>query len=518
MRIVALGLACALGASAADSIEGRVWERSGEELRPLAKALITLSQEGRGPGPSMIRSNADGLWRIEGPLAGRYYVSAARPGYYVAAAGETTRDAILVDCTKTCGPVDFELVRGGAVNGVVEDEQGEPLQSVSVRVRLDEERAQEMPDEPRRFGGGPGFAGGGFPGGGFRGGPWPGESVHTDDLGRFRAAGLRPGRYRIEAESSRRPGSIRYELAAAPAVEIEAGEELEIRVAMQRMEASPGLTVSGTVQGVDLSARRRTLFAASSSTGGGPGPRFGRRMGQVGEDGAFQIQGLEPGRYHFSYWRDGERGMSSQIPVGSFDIAGNMTGLVLSPVPTVGVSGRFELESDSEVRGVSAQLDPLDGSPGVGLNAGRVDRDFHAQILAGTYRVRARSREWFLTGVQLRGEPLDPANVAIQSDTDDFVILLSDRFARIEGRIRAASAEAAAPRYIVTLSSEDEEDRSEARPTDQNGGFVFDRIAPGEYRVCARAYDAPRDAACALERRFPVEAGAQIELGLTLPQ
>ncbi|MEZ5391670.1 MAG: hypothetical protein R2724_02065 [Bryobacterales bacterium] len=206
-RLAILGLAFALAAPAADSISGRVWSQEGDQRKPLAKALVTLVQEGRRPDPVMARSDAEGKWRIAGPLEGRYFVSAARAGYYVALADGTARSSVLVDCAATCGPVDFELVRGGAVNGIVEDDQGEPIQNVAIalhprrrgrRGRLSV-GARRLRTRPLRFGrdGGPGRSWGGR------------DDERTDDLGRFRIAGLQPGRYRISADGNRRPGAVR---------------------------------------------------------------------------------------------------------------------------------------------------------------------------------------------------------------------------------------------------------------------------------------------------------------------
>ncbi|MEZ5361361.1 MAG: carboxypeptidase-like regulatory domain-containing protein [Bryobacterales bacterium] len=514
-RLAILGLAFALAAPAADSISGRVWSQEGDQRKPLAKALVTLVQEGRRPDPVMARSDAEGKWRIAGPLEGRYFVSAARAGYYVALADGTARSSVLVDCAATCGPVDFELVRGGAVNGIVEDDQGEPLQNVAIALHPEgEDDEEDSPSARGGFGRGPSrFGRDGGPGR-----SWGGrDDERTDDLGRFRIAGLQPGRYRISADGNRRPGAVRYELAGAPTVEVEAGVEIEVRVAMQRRVTPSGISVSGVVQGVDLSGGRRMLFVSEMRAPASPEtPRFGRRSAPVKEDGSFEVSGLAPARYYFSLYRDGGRGPMTQIALGPVDVRGDMTGLALAPAPTVSIAGRFELDSDGEARGLAAQLEPLDGSPSLALNAGRMDRDFAERAPAGVFRVRARSREWFLSGVELNGEYVDPERTPIHSDTTELVIQLSDRFARIEGRVRAPSPELASPRYLVTLTAEPPEGRPEAQPTDQNGGFVFERITPGEYRICARPYDASRDAPCAIERRFPVEAGAEIELGLTL--
>ncbi|MEZ5391671.1 MAG: hypothetical protein R2724_02070 [Bryobacterales bacterium] len=50
-----------------------------------------------------------------------------------------------------------------------------------------------------------------------------------------------------------------------------------------------------------------------------------------------------------------------------------------------------------------------------------MDRDF-AERPAGVFRVRARSRDWFLSGVRLNGEDVDPERTPIHSDTAELVI------------------------------------------------------------------------------------------------
>jgi hypothetical protein len=158
----------------------------------------------------------------------------------------------------------------------------------------------------------------------------------------------------------------------------------------------------------------------------------------------------------------------------------------------------------------------LDGSPPAGLYARGPEREFRQEgFYPGFYRVSARGREWFLTGVELHGEPCDPERVPITSSVDDLVIRLSDHFARVEGLIRSTASLAASARFTVTLTSGD---RKEIRPTDQNGKFVFERLVPGDYQICARRSDAPGDSPCAIERRFPAEAGSEVELDLSAPQ
>jgi hypothetical protein len=238
--------------------------------------------------------------------------------------------------------------------------------------------------------------------------------------------------------------------------------------------------------------------------------RFGRRMVGLESDGKFAFDSLPPGRYFFSYSYFPSRSASQELPLGSLDLQRDTTGLALSPVPALQISGRFELDSDSGVRGAAVALIPKDGGPPVQIYTQGVEREFHrGGIPPGVYSVFARNRDWYLAGVSQGGAPADPQALPLTANVGDLVIRLSDRFARVEGRLRPA-----AERHTVTLSTGD---RAESRPTDQNGGFIFERLQPGEYAICVRPIEAPADSACLIERRFPAEPDAVVELELNVP-
>ena len=504
MRLAVVGLLCALAAPAADMLGGRVWERVGDERRPLGKALVRLAPERRGSAVRMVRSDADGQWRIPGPLAGRYYVDVSRPGYFVALADGAASSSVLVDCSGTCGPVEFELERGAVVLGVVEDDQGQPLENTAVELeQVREEPASSSSLDLRRFS--PATRGGGGP-------PFSNRRPrsNTNDLGRFRLAGLAPGRYEVRARYNGWRGTARHELAQETTVELSAGEEVELRLVLQRVSEA-ALEISGVVSGVDLSRPGRHMLHVQLATGEPrQRNRSGRRLTALQPGGAFSLDNLAPGRYYASYSYVPDRVYSQLEPLGAVDVQRSMSGLTLSPVASVNVAGRFELDTQGEIRGAAATLSPLDGSPEAQIHARGIKTEFRRTgLYPGSYEVEARSRELFLAGVRIGDREVDPDAVPITTDIDDLVIVMSDRYARVEGSIRPA-----APRYTVWLSSDDERDR---RSTDQNGAFVFDRLPPGEYTICAKPVGAPLSSPCAIERRFPVEADAVIELELNAP-
>ncbi len=489
---------------------GRVWEQSDQRRRPLRKALVTVTPEGRGDDRAMTRSDIEGRWAVAGPLAGRYRVSASRPGYFIVEADGVAASSVLVDCTGACGPLDFVLQRGGAVFGVVEDDQGQPLENTVVSLQPLDAGQPELSSEPAGFRPGLGFGRGGV--GRFRGGSPRGREDRTNDRGEFRTVGWPPGRYRLTARHNGRSGSTRYELTRAPVLELSAGQEAEIRLTLQR-QARQGATVSGVVEGVDYGNTARRVLFAQQAGGDDRAPRLRgqRRVASVDETGKFELTGLAPGRYYFSTLRYAKRSSPRTTPLGALEVGGDMSGVTLRPAAAVRVAGRFEIDSRRpEAIGVRAALEALDGAPGTDLRALGSDPGFsQGGLYPGRYRVSARSPLYFLVGVRAGGREVDPDAIPITADLDDLVIVLSDRFARIEGRIRPPD-----PRYTVTLSSDDERD---VLSTDQHGGFVFERVPPGQYTLCAKLTGSQRSSPCTIERSFPVEADALIELELNAP-
>ena len=65
---------------------------------------------------------------------GRYFATASRPGFFVSRAGGQAGVRLPIACSDTCNPaeVDFELLRGAVLGGVVVDELGNGIQGVKV--------------------------------------------------------------------------------------------------------------------------------------------------------------------------------------------------------------------------------------------------------------------------------------------------------------------------------------------------------------------------------------------------
>src|SRR5262245_39537847 len=175
------------------SIRGRVLRA--DDRQPLNLARVTTEF-----GADVALSAEDGRFELRGLPAGTYKLLASKTGFVTMFSGQRGNEAaraVELAAGQVVNNVDFALLRGGVISGVVLDDLGEPLPEA--RVWLLRPRYQngertliaEFGPESRRTGG-------------------SGALDLTDDLGQFRLFGLMPGTYYLAASaSSRETGSSR---------------------------------------------------------------------------------------------------------------------------------------------------------------------------------------------------------------------------------------------------------------------------------------------------------------------
>src|SRR5579871_3314783 len=165
----------AASAPATAAISGLVVDAS--TGAPVANAVVAT-----GAGPSIRRqlTDAKGRFVIRGlPAIAGYTVSATKPGYFDARYGpKSARLGKTISLTdgQWVRDVRIEMIRPGAIAGLVVDERGEPVVGVYVRVL-----AQML------VGGRPHLVAGG--------------AVKTDDRGAYRLAGLPEGTFYVNVPS-----------------------------------------------------------------------------------------------------------------------------------------------------------------------------------------------------------------------------------------------------------------------------------------------------------------------------
>ena len=157
------------------AIAGRIADRDSHE--PIRWATVTVVQSSRQLQMSTT-ADADGRYRFDNLPSGTYTVRARKAGYVPLAYGaRKPRDpGTPIDVAAgTTVTADVLLSRGGAIEGRILNEYGDPAQDVgmqALRVGYDSTGRRTFPT---------------------------GQSTRTDDLGWFRLHSLPPGMYLVEA-------------------------------------------------------------------------------------------------------------------------------------------------------------------------------------------------------------------------------------------------------------------------------------------------------------------------------
>ena len=160
---VALAFAAAPDArqSASIVLDGRVTAGTGADTRPVRRAQVTLLGGGTADRPRLADTDAKGMYRFENVRPGPHRIAVSKPGFV-----RVTEDAV------PGGAVN--LVRAGAIEGVVLDASGDPFRSVTVSALQAQAGGKTQPI----------------------------KTSQTDDLGRYRLHSLPPGDYIIQADAA----------------------------------------------------------------------------------------------------------------------------------------------------------------------------------------------------------------------------------------------------------------------------------------------------------------------------
>ncbi|HLK64646.1 MAG TPA: carboxypeptidase-like regulatory domain-containing protein [Bryobacteraceae bacterium] len=169
------------------TVEGRVRRTSGE---PLAKAQIRLGLiQGRSPVTYATDTGADGGFSIPDVEPGQYRLTVARNGFVNASSDPLWFDsATVLTIAKgaTVGNLDLRMAPQCAISGRMTDQDGEAVADVPVTL-LHPIPIESGASKWQRVGS---------------------NLSSTNDLGEFRIAGLRPGKYVIEANGAPHLGMI----------------------------------------------------------------------------------------------------------------------------------------------------------------------------------------------------------------------------------------------------------------------------------------------------------------------
>ncbi len=525
--------------------------------RPLRSAMVTISGEMSFQRAAI--TNGDGQFVFADLPAGRFTITASKPGYPSMSFGGTRPNrpgagVMLGDGQQVTG-ADIVMPRGAVLTGTVFDESGQPMPGVpvmpwEVRTTLAGERTLEFPSTG-------------------------GVSTATDDRGQFRFYGLPPGEYTVgtswafgghggaarvptDAEiqaafaaavnpaaagiapraptSSTQASTYNYarvfhpgaiDPMAATTVRLAAGEErggLDLHMQFRPMPAleifvtRPG----GSAAGAYLSVARTGSVAALNSVIVTPAMRPDGRS----------VQYLGAGTYVVRVTASGANGQPRVWAMQEVRIENEPVTVTLELQPAMTATGRLLIEATSQpapswssVRVALQNLTP--GAPETIEAIIDADGRFTQNALSpGRFRVTASvagaaAPAWTLKSVTIGERDVTDMPFDVQAgEAPVFVVTLTDRTSRLSGSLIDPRGQPSTGYFVVVIPA----DRrywlpqtrriASARP-DAKGQFLFRNLPPGEYRIAATTDLVPADLrdGTALEALLPHSLPATVALG-----
>jgi hypothetical protein len=456
--------------------------------RPLVRATVRL-RGGAGPGISRTAlTDSNGHYDIPDLPAGRYSLAATRTGFLEQHFDQPRPFAryrlLELGEAEHLDGMNFSLHRGAAITGVVTDEAGDPLEGVHVVAMR-----EQFGPSGRTF----------YPAGLS---PTP---IKTDDEGRYRVYGLRPGTYRVLATAAMiddsplsfgktyYPGTLSE--PEAQTVRVEFGLD---GVANFGMIPARRARVSGIVrdaEGRPAAGMRLTLIVPRGSGFGQGDVRI------LGDDGSFTFEHVLPGPYmlHVRPSAAQRKVAPANVEWGTMhvNVAGeDISGLVLSTSAGFAISGRVTLDRAAtlppkltiSVLEMDLALRSL-GMPVVTNTVVDAAGRFRIAGVRGTIRLGGGGGGWFAKQVLLKGKDVK-TGLDVSSDVDEIEIVLTNQVTTVTGTARDARG---TPRndFIVAffpVGQVGDDERAARQRTirpDPDGVFRIRNLPPGEYLAAA---------------------------------
>ena len=524
-------LALLLGASFADAqsdanqkairVEGTVLSLSGDMVRKATVRLQrTAGQPGQPPVSYSETTDSAGKFIFDDIAPGRYVLSAEKPGFVTARYGARSNTSIGTQLNLTAGmemkDLAIKMTPQGVIAGKVVDQDGDPVISVQVQAM--------------RFA----YTGG-------RKQLQPTGGTTTNDLGEYRLINLTPGHYYVSATDRRvlqnftperpgRAGTVQEgnittfypngaDVSSAVAVDVAAGAEMrgtDIRLLQAKVYAVRG-------KAVDPSGIPPTAFltlARKESGSNLPAVLNGGGSSQVLPDGTFEFRNIVPGTYVLQLTQViGVNGNPPADLTGRMEVTvgdSNIDNLVLPLVPHPEITGTVALEDGDiaslvkpaqNISGVAAAgsavrprpgrlaltLFQAESGPGGAVSA-QVKEDGTFQFSSvglNKYALNAGSlpQGTYLKSARFGGQDVLHAVIDTTSGTGGRLeLVLSSKSADITGSVQNDKGEARSGVMVTSWpKTPDASPSGGVRPafTDQNGGFQFNGLAPGDYYVAA---------------------------------
>ena len=485
---------------------------------PVRKATVSLQpaggQQGGGGqarGLSAATDNA-GAFVFENVSPGNYRLSGEKTGFIHSNFGGRGGGAIGSQLAIAAGTekadVIVRITPQGIVSGRILDEDGEPMEGVSIQLL----RPQYFASQRRIMGA---------------------AGNQTNDRGEFRVTNVAPGKYYLQVQRMNNgnmpiqqgkeefgypklffPGVETIEQAQR--VEVGAGQEVSnLQMALRKIRV---YRVRGHVPGIAAPAVQQQGAQGGGRRGGNGmviqlrpdggssdmiGPGFGPGMngGQVRADGNFEIAGVSPGAYKLTLSSFGE---GRPKVVGSLKISvgnDNVEGVVLAPSPLVSFQGKIVVEGDKtavNMKSVRVQLMPVDMG-GMGFNPSievAADGSFSATELSqDKYRIMVTpGAAAYVKSITAGGQNILDTGIDLSSGgVGPMEVLLSTKIATVNGMVEKQKQDDAPGSVVIAIVGANSEltllstssGQSALARVDESGKFSIANLPPGEYKLIA---------------------------------
>jgi hypothetical protein len=462
---------------------------------PILRAHVLLYSSTTGP---------DGLPQTYGALTnqeGKFTIAQLSPGRYTASADRV--GFVMLPKTVSALNFNFALASGdkkedlnliltpaGAIVGRVLDAAGEPVADALVRAEGSEGA----------------------------------ETAATDEQGRYRIGGLRPGKYRVQA--SPRPSQFLPEIRTDGTQDIHYSStyypDSLARASARRLDLGPAAELGG----IDIRLVRTGILSVSGKVSGMPGgnTRTGIEATREGEngnsgaetivkpDGSFTISPFDPGKYTLAAVSYGPGPLHNlrSAPL-EIEIAGaSLEHIELRMIPPFEVPGQVRFDDDRSrlpqqrparqgqpqsteppVPPRQIHLKAVIGSWGDALAAqiGADDSFTLENVLPGRFHMLlswgpAYVRSVRIGSTETEGDILDVRN----GPAGPITIAVSSLMCQVSGTVNDSSGPAANTR-VVLVSEAGSGRYFQSTPVKADGTYSFVALPPGKYTLAATAGD-----------------------------
>jgi hypothetical protein len=483
------------------SIEGLVL--SDEGARPVRKASVTLMPEVVASGLDGLsarlqaETDADGHFAFPDLLAGRYRLTVQHPNFVNKSRSAAQLSSLSVTDGQQMKDLVLRLVPAAVVRGKILDEDGDPVQRVSVQVLR-----QQYVRGKRQL--------------------TPSGTAMTDDLGEFRIHGLPPGRYYIAAtrmgdvlppagnaaKETRQYVRTFYpattDMQSASQLQVRSGDEIPVNLSLMKTDT---VLVRGTVLATDgTKAKNGAVYVVPADDSF----TFGQ-MPRMLVDGVFEAR-VPPGRYRVTAMIMGDPPHSGSMTWASQRIEVPREGLegvkVQAATGGAKVSGLVRVESgggDLKIEGMSFSLvrrnddddDPVLAMMSGGGGNGKANKEGAIEfgnVNPGNYDVvwmgpNSAMQDWYLKSVSSGTRDITASGLHIGGTSAAQVqVVIAPGAPRIEGSVLDADQHAVRAAMVVAVPEGDLRKRTQSYRTgssDQNGHFILRSVRPGRYSLFA---------------------------------